>query len=111
MGLDSANKSNKKDNLEHIEHLLRQSMNGIHVLFENSDVARILQKSLPDEEFFKDDNMGKIQHLLDGLIERESFIEKQRYLNSLDHESYEIVVRTYFHLLESTIRASHKVQH
>ncbi len=97
--------------LEEIERLLTQSMNGIHVLFDNSTVAGILHKPTEELDFFNFDNLDRIQSLFTKFIEKSTLNEKQTFLNSLDNESFEILVRTYFHIVDNSILASNPPRH
>jgi hypothetical protein len=97
--------------LEQIESLLAQSLNGYHFLFDNDTIANIL--SLPTEEIdlFKIENLERIQELLSGLISCKTCREKQEYLDELDCESYEILLRTYFHIVENSLLSTATLRH
>lgn len=89
--------------LDQIEHLLAQSMNGIHLLFENETIRQILKKPTEEMELFHQRNLNRIQELFTELIHRDSLIDKQIYLQSLDPESYELLLRTYFHIVDNSV--------
>lgn len=91
--------------LEHIESLLAQSAKGLHILFEKEKLSQILAQPLENDELFRADNVKKIQSLFTDLIEKKSFIEKQDFLDSLDQKSFAMLVHTYFHLVENSLRA------
>ena len=99
------------NNLDAIESLLTLSLRGVHHLFDHKEVARILAKPTEEIDFFNFKNMDRIQDLFLELIERESFIEKREYLETLDQESYEIIVRAYFHIVENSALAASEVRH
>ena len=101
----------EESQLDGIENLLTQSMRGIHLLYDNGTIAKILQKPTEEIEFFTIDNLGRIQDLFSKLIELESFEKKQSFLNSLDPESFEILLRTYFHILENSIQTAGSLKH
>ena len=101
----------KIENLDEIERLLTQSMNGIHVLFDNATVASILQKPTVEGEFFSFKNLDRIQSLFTRFVALPSLIEKQRFLNSLPAEEFEILVRTYFHIVDNSLLASNPPRH
>jgi len=98
-------------NLDEIERLLTQSMNGTHVLFDNARVASILQKPTEELDFFHVDNIEKIQSLFTNFVERPSLREKQTFIESLDQESFEILVRIYFHIVDNSILAANPPRH
>ena len=90
--------------LDEIEHLLAQSMNGIHLLFDNETVARVLKTPTDEKELFHNRNLDKIQILFADFVQKESFVEKQEYLQSLDEESFELLLRTYFHIVDNSLQ-------
>ena len=82
-------------------------MNGIHLLFDNETIARILRK--PTEEldlFTADSNLDKIQDLFSAFIQKVTFQEKQIFLAELDPASYEMLLRTYFHIVDNSLMAA-----
>lgn len=97
--------------LDKIETLLSQSMKGIHLLYDNHSIRKILQIPTEDLDFFSFDNMDKIQGLFSNLIEKESFDEKQQFIKDLDEENFEILLRTYFHILDSTLLTATNYKH
>ena len=98
-------------NLDKIEVLLTQSMKGIHLLYDNYTIAQILQTPTEEIDFFSDDKITRIQDLFSELIVKESFEEKTDFIKTLDPESYEILLRTYFHIVESTLLSATNYKH
>jgi hypothetical protein len=90
--------------LDEIEHLLAQSMNGIHLLFDNETVARVLKTPTDEKELFHNRNLDKIQVLFADFVQKESFYEKKEYLQNLDEESFELLLRTYFHIVDNSLQ-------
>lgn len=97
--------------LDEIEHLLAQSMNGIHLLFDNQTIAKILAKPTEEMDLFSLKNMDRIQELFSQLVEKETLIEKQEFLESLPSESFEMLLRTYFHIVDNSLFAGDPVRH
>jgi len=79
-------------------------MNGIHLLFDNETVARVLKTPTDEKELFHNRNLDKIQILFADFVQKESFVEKQEYLQSLDEESFELLLRTYFHIVDNSLQ-------
>lgn len=98
-------------NLEEIEQFLAQSINGHHHLFDNLAIARVLQKPTEELDFFSFENMDRIQNLFTELIGKKGYAEKLSYIDSLDTESFEILLRTYFHILENTLLSASEFRH
>ncbi len=97
--------------LDQIEHLLAQSMNGIHLLFNNAKIAKILATPTEDDELFGLENLDRIQDLFSQLVQHETFEEKVEFLEALDANGYELLLRTYFHIVENSLYASSTVRH
>lgn len=100
-----------ESHLDQIEHILAQSMNGIHLLFDNQTIAQVLAIPTEDEELFAFQNLDRIQDLFSQLVQQESFEEKVEFLRALDVEGFELVLRTYFHIVENSLFASSDVRH
>ena len=97
--------------LDKIEVLLTQSMKGIHLLYDNDSIANILQIPTEELDFFNFENMDKIQELFSDLITKDSFEEKKAYIQTLNPDNYEILLRTYFHIVESTLLTATNYKH
>jgi hypothetical protein len=97
--------------LDQIEHLLAQSMNGIHLLFDNETIARVLKTPTDDKDLFNSGNLEKIQDLFSRFVEADSLDDKLSFLQSLDSVSYELLLRTYFHIVEHSLYASDTIRH
>jgi hypothetical protein len=100
-----------ESHLDQIEHILAQSMNGIHLLFDNRTIAQILKTPTEDDQLFAFQNLDRIQDLFSQLVQHETFEEKVDFLKTLDVEGFELVVRTYFHIVENSLFASTDVRH
>ena len=94
-----------------MESLLVQSMHGVHHLFDNDNIKKILRTPTEELDFFSFDKIDRIQDLFSTFMEIESFEAKKAYLSKLNEEEYEILVRTYFHIVESSILASTPSRH
>ena len=103
MSNTNANNQIQEQSLQKMEALLKQSAMGIHVLFENSDIAKAM-KEKSDKDILDFQKMKKIQDVMTELISRHSYYDKMSYLKELDPESYKMLIRTYFHIVENTVR-------
>jgi hypothetical protein len=100
-----------KDQLAQVEYLFNQSAQGIHFLFDNASIKRVLSKPTEDTDFFTFENMDRIQKLLSDLITRESLQSKMAYLESLDQDTYDLLLRTYFNIVENSIYERGPLKH
>lgn len=97
--------------LDQIEHLLAQSMNGIHLLFDNSVIAGILKTPTEEMELFHVKNLEKIQELFTAFVQQQTLQEKRMWLETLDKESFEMLLRTYFHIVDNSLFAADNIRH
>lgn len=101
----------EETSLERMEALLSYSAMGVHVLFDNQSIAKVLKDTNDDKDFYSFDKMKKVQDVMTELIARKTYFEKMAYLQALDKESYEMLIRAYFHIVENTVRANHEHSH
>lgn len=101
----------EEKSLERMEALLSHSAMGVHVLFDNRSIADVLRQVKDDKDFYDFNKMKKVQDVMTALISKRTYIEKMAYLKSLDQESFEMLVRAYFHIVENTVRANHDLSH
>jgi poly(3-hydroxyalkanoate) synthetase len=102
--------SNDK-NIAQLEKLLDQSMMGFHHLFDNERIAEILKTPTEKMDFFTNENMELIQKIFDRLIVKQTVEEKHAYIESLDNKEFEILLRSYFHIVDSTIMSGEHTRH
>jgi len=86
-------------------------MNGIHLLFDNETIARILKTPTEQVDLFHFKNLEKIQDLFTEFVKRQGLQEKRIWLESLDHESFEMLLRTYFHIVDNSLFATDTNRH
>ncbi len=99
------------EKLEQIEYLLSQSTQGIHLLFDNVSIAKILKNPTENLDFFTVENIKKVQSILAEFIERKTLSEKQDYLKRIDKTTYELLVRTYFNIVDNAVLESTPHKH
>ena len=102
----------EKKQLKEIEFLFDQSVKGLHLLFDDKDrLVDILKTPIQEKQFFNSENMKTIQNLFTNLISRKTFQDKKEYLTTLNPQNFEILVRTYFHIVDNTLLAVEKTVH
>jgi len=107
----STQNSIQERSLERMEALLKQSAMGIHVLFQNADIAKAMKAHAGKSEPFDINKMKKVQDVMTELIAKHSYFEKMAYLRELDQDSYQLLIRTYFHIVDNTVRAGQDRTH
>jgi hypothetical protein len=78
-------------------------MIGIHLLFDNETIAKVLKTPTEHIDFFQPRNMDKIQDLFTQFIKLATLEEKRIYLGSLDQDSFEMLLRIYFHIVDNSL--------
>ena len=101
----------KNSDIEALEKLLNQSVRGLHHLFDKQQITEILKTPTEELDFFTVENMTLIQKLFDELIKKDTFQSKLAYIERLDKKKFEMLLRTYFHIVESTIISSNNLKH
>lgn len=101
----------QEQSLERMEALLKQSAKGIHILFDNTAIAEVMSKAFDEKDFFDFAKMKRVQDVMTELIGKKTYFEKVSYLRDLDRTSYEMLVRTYFHIVENTVRSDNDLNH
>lgn len=102
----------EKKQFKEIEFLFNQSMKGLHLLFDdNQRLHKILKTPTLEDQFFRPSNKEKIENLFTELISRKSFKAKKRYLDQLNPENFEILVRIYFHIVDNTLLTKNNTLH
>ncbi len=104
--MKSEEKAVEEKSLERMEALLTQSAMGVHILFDNQSIANALKHVKDEKDFLNYDKMKVVQDVMTELVAKKTYIDKLAYLNSLDKEAYQMLVRAYFHIVENTVRAS-----
>ena len=97
--------------LDEIETLLNQSIRGIHALFDNQTIAGILKNPTEELDFFNFTNLDRIQSLFSQFMECSTSADRKRFLQKLEPEDYEIIVRTYFHIVDNSVLANSTFRH
>jgi len=101
----------EEKSLQRMEALLKQSAMGIHILFQNHEIAEALKDGPKTSDFFDFQKMKRVQDVMTELITKASYYDKLAFIEKLDREAYHLLIRTYFHIVENTVRANTDRQH
>ena len=102
----NSNKKTREKDLERMEALLSQSAKGFHIIFDHSTLARVFREPHDDKDFLDVEKMRKVQDAMTGLVAQKTYYDKVSFVKSLPAESYRMLVRAYFHIVENSVRAS-----
>jgi hypothetical protein len=100
-----------KDQLDQVEYLFSQSAQGLHLLFDNEDIRKVLSRPTEDLDFFTFENVDRIQKLLGDFITKTTLEAKRTFLERLDRDTYELLLRTYFNIVENSIYEQGLLKH
>lgn len=92
--------------LQQMEALLQHSTRGVHILFDNQTIAKVLRDPSDKVNPLDVERLKQVQDLLSQLISKKTYNEKVAFLEELEPKSFEILVRTYFNIVENTVRAN-----
>ena len=89
-----------KDELDHVEYLISQSIKGNHLLFDIHAIRKAYnqKESEPNEK----QKIRIARHIV-KMIVLPSIARKRAYLERLDEKTYDMVVRTYFSIVENNM--------
>jgi hypothetical protein len=82
-----------------VKYLLEQAIQGNHILFDSPTLKRILETpatTAPGETYAAEPHIEKLMSL-------KGLPEKRAYLERLDPQTFEGVVRTYLNIVENTL--------
>lgn len=97
--------------IDNLKLILNQSHIGVHVLFENSLIAKVFQQNFSEDLFFTVENLIKAQEELIKLLKIPSIAEKRKYIGSLSEEDQARLVRAYFYIIENDIKQTQRRPH
>jgi len=93
-----------------VEYLLNQSARGNHVLFDPDDIKKALGSEQSLEKMKGDyldtfdlKTLQKMRDLLDLLMRQSTVSEKRHFILTLPPDSKELLIKAYFHILDSTL--------
>ncbi len=98
-----------KQQLDQVEYLIEQSIQGNHILFDAETVHRVFSGS---RSFSNPVNEAyEVEHHIERVIMQPTLEEKRAYLDKLDRETFDRVVKTYFNIVENNIFENLQVKH
>jgi hypothetical protein len=91
------------------EYLVRQSLQGNHLLFDPENIRRALDPKglLPLSE----SEAISIEQHIERLVDSSTLERKRAYLESLDPKTHAWVIKAYFNLIETNLHESQGVLH
>lgn len=101
-----------KEQLDQVEYLIHQSIQGNHILFDSESVRKAFwATSASLGKGAQGSEKNKVESLIENLISQPTIQKKRAFLERLDANTYESVIRTYFNIVENNLFESKKVLH
>lgn len=97
-----------EDQLKEVEYLIEQSAQGNHVLFD----PELIRKALADSDQICGEEEGySVEHHIERVMGLSSLPEKRAYLDALDPETLQAVIKTYLNIVENMLYEKSEVRH
>lgn len=101
-----------KNQLNQVEYLIGQSIQGNHVLFNLEDVREVFIKGRSQNSIeLTPDEAYSVEHHIERLMIQPTLAQKKAYLERLDKRTFAHVVKTYFCIIENNIFEVMEVHH
>lgn len=100
-----------EDQLDQVEYLIGQSIQGNHVLFDTDTIKRVFRNGSGGLPTLATEHAYPVEHHIESLITMPTLLQKRAYLEKLDSTTFELVVRTYFNIVENNLLESAEVRH
>ncbi len=98
-----------EDQLEQVEYLIGQSIQGNHILFDQDSIKKVFGAF--DSQNPSEKETYGVEHHIERMILQPTLEQKRAYLEGLDRNTYELVVRTYFNIVENSLFEQLEVKH
>ena len=93
-----------EDNLAAVEDLLSQSVKGFHFAFDKDDIKLALGSPINGISDFTMENTEQVQEIFFEFVKKKTLQDKQDFLNGLTIIDRELIIKTYFNILENTLK-------
>jgi len=95
-----------KEQAHNVKYLLEQAMQGNHILFDSNTLSRVMSETRATLEA----SYGVEPHI-EKVMSLATIPEQRAYLERFDPETFELVVKTYIHIVENTLFETKKNTH
>lgn len=97
-----------EDELDQVQYLINQSIQGNHILFDPDEVRKTFQEEAIE---FAEEEAYAIEPHIERMISQPTLAQKKEYLAQLDPETFRKVIRTYFNIVENSIYENYEAEH
>lgn len=89
--------------IDEIQYIIRQSMNGLHILFDNDTIKKYLRDKDSEDDIFDEVNSKRTEALLEKFMSTPSITAKKLFFKELSEEDKSLLLRTYFNIVENNV--------
>ena len=100
-----------KHQLAQVEYLLKQSVQGNHVLFDTEELRRVFEWAAARRFTLTEAEAYEVEPHIERLLEEPSLEGKRAYLRQLERPVFERVVMTYFSIVENNLYDTSETRH
>jgi hypothetical protein len=90
--------------MQEIQYIIQQSMNGFHVLFDNDTIKRFCKDTKCDDDIFDENKARTTERLVEMFMSTPTINGRKSFFESLNDEEKSLLIRTYFHIVENNIQ-------
>lgn len=95
--------------MKEIEYIIHQSMNGLHVLFDNDTIKRFCAGSRGDDDIFDEGRARQTEKLMEIFMSTPTITARKQLFKTLSEDEQSILIRTYFNIVENNILNSRRM--
>jgi hypothetical protein len=89
--------------MDEINFLFLQSQKGLHLLFDNDTIKKYLSRKVSDVDLFDNEELPGIEQLVEEFISTPTISARKQMFSSFTEEEKELIVRSYFNIIENNI--------
>ncbi|MEI6092754.1 MAG: hypothetical protein WCQ47_03625 [bacterium] len=95
--------------VEEIKYIISQSMNGLHVLFDNDTIKKFLNNSDSEDEIFDERKSRDTEKLVERFMSTPTITGKKILFQGLNDSEKALLIKTYFSIVENNILNSRRL--
>jgi len=89
--------------IDEIQYIIRQSMNGLHILFDNDTIKKYLRDKDNEDDIFDETTSKRTEGLIERFMSTPTITAKKMFFKELSEEDKSLLIRTYFNIVENNV--------
>ena len=95
--------------IEEIQYIIKQSMKGLHVLFDNETIKKYLYGVDNEDDIFDENTSRRTETLLERFMSTPTITAKKLFFRDLSEDDKSLLIRTYFNIVENNVLNSNNL--